>query len=107
MSIGGVGRRDGEAGIMLRDIDVLEEAIGVLFRRDLSQAKLFDKTILERVKKTLDAALGLGGVGTNDLDAEFAHGASELGDRVEILKFFLDRRLSARFVDGVLVDVIG
>lgn len=37
---------------------------------------------MQGLNDAFDASLGLGGVGTNDLDVQFLHGASKLGHRL-------------------------
>lgn len=56
-------------------------------------------------ESSLDAALGLRGMGANDLDVEVVHGARELSDGLLVLEFLFDGGLAVDLVDRVFVDV--
>ncbi len=43
------------------------------------QTQLFGQAILQGLDRTLDPSLGLGGIGTDDLNIQLLHSASELG----------------------------
>ena len=56
-----------------------EHGVGLLDGGGVSEAKFADQAVLTGAPDALDAALGLGRVGGDLLDAEFVEGASELG----------------------------
>lgn len=105
VSIGIAGRIDGEAHIVIVDVDGAQEDVSRLHVVDVRQTQFFDESILMRVEAALDAPLGLRAVGEDDLDAKFGHRPRELRDGVFIAQFLVDGCLSIDLVDRVLVDV--
>ena len=107
MSLGGVGGRDGEPGIMGGEISFPEELIGGFFVGDSRQAKLFDQAILMRVEGAFYAAFGLRAVGANDIYPQLGHGTGELGDGGGVLEFFFKRGVAIDLIDGVFINIEG
>ena len=46
MDVARLGRLDGEAFVPERDVDVLEELVGLIERRDVADSQLFDESVL-------------------------------------------------------------
>ena len=74
----GVGGRAGEA-LLVIGAKAGEHPIGLFQSGGLGQAKFADQTVLASAPDALDAALGLGRVGGDLLNAEFLERASQLG----------------------------
>src|ERR1039457_2695166 len=70
--------RAGEA-LLVIGAEAGEHPIGLLHSGGLGQAKFADQTVLASAPDAFDAALGLGRIGGDLLDAELFQGASELG----------------------------
>jgi len=77
MHIRRLNRPDRNAPIELRQIG-RDEAIRLRQRRDPGEAQLFDEAILERLKEPLNAALGLRGVGVQQLAAQGRQAAGKV-----------------------------
>jgi len=96
---------NGAAAVVVGDISVLEERVGLFNRGNAGQAELFDQAVLVGEKPAFDTALGLRGVGAKDLDIQVVHGAGELGDGLIITEFFFNGGLAVDLVDGVFIDI--
>lgn len=107
MGIDGRDRGDRIMRVMGREVEVPQEAVGGDLGGYAGQAQFFDEPILVGIEAALDASFGLWGVGADHLDIEFFHGASELGNGLEILQFFVDGGLAVDLVDRVFVDIVG
>lgn len=107
VGIARISRFNGATPVVIRDINLTEELIGLWDRGNTSQAKLFDKTVLVSIKAPFDASFRLRAIGTGDLNTEFIHGASKLGHGLVVAKLFFNGGLAVDFVDGVLVDIEG
>jgi hypothetical protein len=107
VSVYRAARFDGATTVVVGDVEVAQEVVGFFEGGDAGQAELFDEAVLVGQEPPLDAALGLGGVGAEDLDVEFMHGSCELSDGGIVPKFFFDGGLAIHFVEGVFVDVKG
>jgi hypothetical protein len=83
VDVAGLGRLHSEALVPEGDIDLLEEAVGVLDRRDAGHPEFFNQAVLGGPEVPFHAALGLGRVGEDELDVEGLEGA--LDDRVRLL----------------------
>jgi hypothetical protein len=71
---GAVGRlglcgRDSETGVVARQ-EALQDLVGVFERVGSGLAQGFDEAVLEGAEEALDAALGLGGMGWDQLDGQ-------------------------------------
>src|SRR5271170_7105408 len=77
----GLGGGTGEALVVV-GAEALEHGVGLLQGGGAGEAKFADQTVLAGAPGALDAALGLGRVGGNLLDAEFLESPSELGRRL-------------------------
>ena len=71
------GRKTGEAIIVTRH-EARQKGIARRHVADAYKAQFLDQTILQGAICPFDAALRLGGVGTQDLDVQFRQGAAEL-----------------------------
>ena len=71
-------RIDGEAGVVLRQIDVAEESVGRLDVGYAGELELLDQTILQRCERPLGAASRLRRIGADMLDPELAQRPSDL-----------------------------
>src|SRR5664280_3578960 len=69
----GVGGGPGEALVVVV-AEAGEHGVGLLQSGGVGEAKFADQTVLESAPSAFDAALGLGRVGGNLLDAEFFQG---------------------------------
>src|SRR5208337_1818966 len=78
---GGLGGGTGKALVVV-GTEALEHGVGLLQGGGAGEAKFADQTVLKGAPGALDAALGLGRVGGNLLDAEFLESPSELGRRL-------------------------
>ena len=76
----GLGGGDHEAPVELGQVGG-QDLIGLVEGAGLSAAQLFDQPVLEGLPEALDAALSLGRVGANELDAQVGEQASELALR--------------------------
>lgn len=99
VGIVGVLGRPGEALIVELD-ELGQEGVGDLDVADIAQAQFLDQAVLEGLVGSLDAALGLGGVGVDGLDIEGPDGAGELG-QLPLMVGVVDAE------DAVLVGVEG
>jgi len=77
----GVGGGAGEALVVV-GAEASEHGIGLLQSGGVGEAKFANQTILKGAPGAFDAALGLGGVGGDLLDAESLERAPELGGRL-------------------------
>ena len=75
---GGVGGGAGEAAVIVGE-EFGEAGIGGIEGGDAAQAQLADEAVLQSLPETLDAPLGLGGVGADEADAELLQDAPEMG----------------------------
>lgn len=103
----GVSWFDGATVVMVRDVDVAKEDVGLFHGGDSGQTELFDQTVLVGTEVSFHATLGLRGVGADDLDVEVVHGACELCDGGIVPELLFDGGLAIDLVDGVFVDVEG
>ena len=71
-------RFDGEAFVVLTNVDVLDEAIGRLFGFDAVQAELIAESALKSSVDPFATASGLGRVSGNGADAQFCESAANL-----------------------------
>ena len=65
---------------------------------DTAQAQFFDQAILQGLVGTFDAAFGLGGVGTDQLNVQFIQGAGELGDPIALQVIGMIDAKNAEFI---------
>ena len=86
------GRIGGGAGEALVVVGAKsgEHGVGLLHSRGLSQTEFADQTVLASAPEALDAALGLGRIGRNLLDAEICESASEMSGRLLTGELFGD-----------------
>ena len=75
------GGGTGEALVVI-GAEAGEHGVGLGQSGGVGEAKFADQTVLAGAPGAFDAALGLGRVGGDLLDAEFFEGASELGGRL-------------------------
>src|ERR1700746_3710298 len=73
-------RRLGKAGVVVSD-EPRQEGVRRVDRADVGKSQLLYQAILERMMSTLDAALRLAGIGTENLDVELGC-PSELGHSI-------------------------
>lgn len=99
MGVVRVGRRSRKARVVVRR-ELRQKRVAYLDRADGAQAQLLHEAVLERLVCSLDATLGLRGVGAQDVDTELRHGAREL--RAAVAGVRLLRRHAE---DAVLVAV--
>ena len=105
MGVGGISGSHSKASVVSGEIRVPEVVVGGSFRRDACQAEFFDEAVLVGAKRAFDTTFSLRGVGADDVNPEFGHGAGELGDGLGVFELFLDRSLAVDRVDGVFVDI--
>ena len=72
-------RIDGEARIMLRQIDLADESVGRLDVGYAGELELLDETILKRSERALRTAPGLRRIGPYMLDAQLRERPADLG----------------------------
>ena len=71
--------RDGEAGVVRRQVDLGDEAVGGLDRGDAGQRQLLHQPILQGAEGALGAAARLRRIGGDVLDAELGQRPPDLG----------------------------
>jgi hypothetical protein len=71
--------RDREAAIVLRQVDLAQEAVRGLGRGDAGQRQLLGQTVLQGAEGALGAPPCLGRIGRNVLDAELGERPADLG----------------------------
>ena len=78
-----VERRLGEAGVVVGH-EARQEGVAGLHGADAGEPQLLHQAVLQGLVGALDAALGLAGVGADDLDVERLQRATELGHAVAV-----------------------
>lgn len=78
MGIQVTARLDREAAVEISH-ERGQESITRFPGRDVSQPQFFGQAVLQGLDGPFDPSLGLWGMGTDDLNVELLHGASELG----------------------------
>ena len=73
------GRIDGEAGVVGRQIDLADEGVGRLDRRDPGEPQLLGQSVLQRLERPLGATTGLRRIRPDVLDPELLKGPPDLG----------------------------
>ena len=101
-----LGGRDSEAGVVARQ-EALQDLVSVIERGGPGLAQRFDEAVLESAEEALNAALGLGRVGRDELDGQFVEEATELAARGLAGQLFGDGSLLGALEDGVAVGVEG
>ena len=74
--------RGGEAGVVERQVDLLEEAVGLGHVGDAGEPEFLGQALLQGAEHALGPPPGLGRVGRDQLDAELHQGAADLGHLV-------------------------
>ena len=78
MGVGGVVGQHREAPVEIGN-ELRRIRIGPGPVRDAQQAQFFDQAVLQSLVGAFNAALGLGGIGADDLDVQLLHRAAKLG----------------------------
>src|SRR5437879_6651391 len=103
---GRVGRGPGEAAVEVGE-EGGQVGIGRLEGGDPAEAQLADEAVLQGLPQTLDAALGLRGVGLDIADAELLQEAPEVSGVLGAVQFFFERPVvvvAHEDVEAVAVD---
>src|SRR5487761_897854 len=93
--------------VPLRKKTRFEEMIGGLDAVDSRQTHFLHQAVLQRFKQPLDAPLGLGALGRDPFDPQFAEGPSELSAGSLALQLFANRGAAGRAEDAVFIGVMG
>ena len=78
------GRRNGEAGVVLRQMDVADESVGRLDRRDPGALQCLHQAILKRLEGALRAPARLGRKSADRLDAQLRQRPADLGRTIAV-----------------------
>jgi len=87
----GLGGGVRKAGIIARE-EGLQDGVGLVERAGPGEAEFTDEPILEGPPEPLDAALRLGGMGGDPVDAQLMQGAADLGQRAGVAAELLVER---------------
>lgn len=107
VSVRGIGRGDGAAAVMIGNISVPEEPIGLFDGGDAAQPKLFDQAVLMGSESPLDTTFRLRAVGLDDFDIELRHGPAELSERILPVELLIYAHRPVDDIHRVFVDVEG